>query len=81
MRSVARALLFLHVTLLALCASARAAGWMDLFDGKTTDGWTPRSKVESFEAKDGELQLYSARRTCWVTTDGSGWPISKSSWR
>ena len=26
-------------------------GWVDLFDGKTTEGWTPRAAVISFEAK------------------------------
>ncbi len=31
--------------------------WVNLFDGKTTEGWKPRNTVVSFEAKDGELQL------------------------
>ncbi|NNE90613.1 MAG: DUF1080 domain-containing protein, partial [Verrucomicrobiales bacterium] len=26
--------------------------WIDLFDGKTTDGWTPRAEVITFEAKN-----------------------------
>ena len=42
--------------------------WVNLFDGKTTEGWTPRNTVVSFEAKDGELQLLS-KTNCWVTTD------------
>ncbi len=42
--------------------------WVNLFDGKTTEGWKPRNTVVSFEAKDGELQLLS-KTNCWVTTD------------
>lgn len=45
-----------------------AAEWVDLFDGKSTKGWTPRSKVLRFEAKNGVLELHS-RTNCWVTTD------------
>ena len=47
---------------------AGATGWIDLFDGETTGGWTPRSEVVRFEAKDGALELLS-RTNCWVTTD------------
>ena len=42
--------------------------WVSLFDGKTTTGWTPRAKVESFKAKDGELQL-SSKVNVWVVSD------------
>ena len=45
-----------------------ATDWIDLFDGKTTAGWTPRSEVVRFEAKDGVLELLS-RTNCWVTTE------------
>ncbi len=45
-----------------------AGDWVNLFDGKTTEGWKPRNTVVSFEAKDGELQLLS-KTNCWVTTD------------
>jgi len=43
------------------------AGWIDLFDGKTTEGWTPRAKVQQFEAINGELHLLS-KTNVWVTT-------------
>lgn len=43
------------------------AEWIDLFDGKTTDGWTPRAKVQQFEAIQGELHLLS-KTNVWVTT-------------
>jgi hypothetical protein len=43
------------------------AEWMNLFDGKTTEGWTPRAKVETFEAKDGELHLLS-KTNVWVVS-------------
>ncbi|MEM0969029.1 MAG: DUF1080 domain-containing protein, partial [Verrucomicrobiota bacterium] len=45
-----------------------AAEWVDLFDGQSTKGWTPRTEVERFEAVDGELHLHSKKNT-WVTTD------------
>ncbi|MEZ5301859.1 MAG: sulfatase-like hydrolase/transferase [Verrucomicrobiales bacterium] len=51
----------------AAAAPAPGDGWIDLFDGKTTAGWTPRSEVVSFEAKGGELHLLS-KANCWVTT-------------
>ena len=43
------------------------AEWIDLFDGKTTRGWTPRAKVETFAAKDGELHLLS-KTNVWVVS-------------
>jgi hypothetical protein len=39
-----------------------------LFDEKTTDGWNPRSKVEKFEAINGELRLLS-KVNVWVLSD------------
>lgn len=42
--------------------------WTPLFDGKSTAGWTPRTEVEKFEAKEGELHLFTTKN-CWVTTD------------
>ena len=42
--------------------------WTLLFDGKSTQGWTPRAKVESFVAKDGELRLFS-KVNVWVVSD------------
>jgi hypothetical protein len=43
-------------------------GWISLFDGTTTTGWTPRVEVVSFEAVDGELHLLSEKNV-WVTSD------------
>ena len=43
------------------------AEWINLFDGKTTNGWTPRDKVIQFEAKNKELHLLS-KTNVWVTT-------------
>ncbi|MGI9241448.1 MAG: sulfatase-like hydrolase/transferase [Verrucomicrobiales bacterium] len=58
-------LLLLAVLIPHTCA---ADGWLELFDGKTTNGWTPRTEVVKFEAKDGELHLLS-KKNCWVTSD------------
>jgi hypothetical protein len=42
--------------------------WISLFDGKTTNGWTPREEVTRFEAVDGELHLIS-KKNVWVVSD------------
>nr|MBC8350212.1 DUF1080 domain-containing protein [Verrucomicrobiota bacterium] len=49
-------------------AETKDGDWIDLFDGKSTKGWTPRAKVESFEAKDGQLKL-SSKVNVWVVSD------------
>ena len=51
-----------------LLAEKTEGAWTPLFDGKSTKGWTPRAKVESFVAKDGELQLFS-KVNVWVVSD------------
>ncbi len=52
---------------LAFVSLSHADDWIDLFDGKSTEGWTPRDEVETFEAKDGELHLLSVKNV-WVTS-------------
>ena len=47
--------------------SETAYGWEPLFDGKSTDNWTPRAEVEIFEAKGKELHLFS-KRNVWVVS-------------
>ena len=49
-------------------ATDKAGDWVPLFDGESTKGWTPRAKVESFEAKGGELRL-SSKVNVWVVSD------------
>ena len=51
-----------------LLAEKTEGAWTPLFDGESTKGWTPRAKVESFVAKDGELQLFS-KVNVWVVSD------------
>ena len=64
--------MFRYVLALTMCAVALQAAdkteWTPLFDGKTTKGWTPRAKVESFKAVDGELHL-SSKINVWVVSD------------
>lgn len=43
------------------------AEWVMLFDGTSTEGWTPRAQVEKFEAVDGELHLLS-KTNVWVVS-------------
>ncbi len=59
--------LLLSVLTLTFASLTHGADWIDLFDGKTTDGWTPRDEVESFVAKNGELHLL-ATNNVWVTS-------------
>ena len=59
---------YAHACCLLLIAScALADDPLILFDGKSTDGWTPRGKVEQLAAVDGELHLLS-KTNVWVTT-------------
>ena len=51
-----------------LLAEKTQREWTPLFDGKSTKGWNPRAKVESFVAKDGQLQLFS-KVNVWVVSD------------
>ena len=51
-----------------LYAETKDSEWTPLFDGKSTKGWTPRAKVESFQAKDGQLHL-SSKVNVWVVSD------------
>ena len=62
---LALAVLFSSTPLLAKKTNGE---WNLLFDGKSTKGWNPRAKVESFVAKDGELQLFS-KVNVWVVSD------------
>ena len=68
MKTLSLSLSFFVSAILSLGAKEPAKAWIHLFDGKTTQGWTPRAKVESFEAKDGELRLFS-KVNVWVVSD------------
>ena len=60
--------LFYVFTFSLMMVFRASAEWIELFDGKTTEGWKPRSEVISFDAKGGELHLLS-KTNCWVTTE------------
>ena len=55
------------MTLAFAAISETAYGWEPLFDGKSTENWIPRTEVELFEAKDGEMHLFS-KRNVWVVS-------------
>ena len=61
-------LTFLSALLFTSAIHAKDCDWIQLFDGKTTKGWTPREQVTSFEAVDGELHLLS-KKNVWVVSD------------
>ena len=64
MHFILRRLLLPLISGCLLFPVALAGEWIDLFDGKTTKGWTPRSKVIRLEAKDGVLELHSKTNCC-----------------
>ena len=63
-----RVLLFLMVSFATVWAAEKESDWIPLFDGKSTKGWEPRAKVESFKAVEGELHLVSTVNV-WVVSD------------
>ncbi len=63
-----RMMVFLMAATVSPLAAEKESEWTPLFDGKTTKGWTPRAKVESFKAVDGELHL-SSKINVWVVSD------------
>ena len=62
-----RLALTLTITAVTLQAADKIE-WTPLFDGKSTKGWEPRAKVESFKAVNGELHLTS-NVNVWVVSD------------
>ncbi|MDF1860489.1 MAG: sulfatase-like hydrolase/transferase [Verrucomicrobiales bacterium] len=42
--------------------------WIELFDGKTLDGWNARGEVETLSVVDGEIHLL-AKNNVWVVSD------------
>ena len=63
-----RMILFLMVATVSTLAAEKETQWTPLFNGKSTKGWTPRAKVDSFKAVDGELHL-SSKVNVWVVSD------------
>ena len=64
--------MFRNILALTICVAALQAAdkteWTPLFDGKSTKGWEPRAKVESFKAVKSELHLVSTGNV-WVVSD------------
>ena len=63
-----RMILFLMVANVSTLAVEKETAWTQLFDGKSTKGWEPRAKVDSFKAVKGELHLVSPVNV-WVVSD------------
>ena len=63
-----RMILFLMVANVSTLAVEKEAAWTQLFDGKSTKGWEPCAKVDSFKAVKGELHLVSTANV-WVVSD------------
>ena len=63
-----RMILFLMVASVSTLVAEKETAWTQLFDGKSTKGWEPRAKVDSFKAVKGELHLVSTANV-WVVSD------------
>ncbi len=56
--------------LLVMQAPAQADEWVSLFDGKSTAGWIPNEKPESFTVENGELKLNGGMAHMFCVKDG-----------
>ena len=50
-----KSLLVTMTACLVVAANAAAGDWVDLFDGKTLDGWSVRSGFAKYEVEDGAI--------------------------
>lgn len=60
--------LFAAAVSLLTASASLADDWIDLFDGKTLNGWNARGETETLEAVDGEIHLLS-QSNVWVVSD------------
>ena len=61
--------------LLGCVSLAAADGWINMFDGKTLDGWKANERPESWTAKDGE-SLYNFKNiTEQLIPDDTWWTM------
>ncbi len=56
--------------LLCLTGSLQAADWVSLFDGKSTAGWEPNEKPESFSVENGELKFQGGMAHLFCVKEG-----------
>ena len=58
--------------LLAISPSAQAdeAGWIEMFDGKSFDGWKVNESKESFSIIEGAIRAKGDRSHCFYVGDG-----------
>jgi hypothetical protein len=47
--------------------TAKTDGWINLFDGKTLDGWTANENKDSFKVKDGKIVAHGSRSHLFYT--------------
>jgi hypothetical protein len=64
-----RLLTMLIAILLGSLSSAQKSDWIDLFDGETLDGWTANFPDQSYEVKDGVIELMAVKKNLWMVHD------------
>jgi len=62
--------ILLFVCLLCLPGPLPAAEWISLFDGKSTAGWEPNEKPESFSVENGELKFKGGMAHLFCVKEG-----------
>ena len=54
----------------SLCtSSADTDDWIELFDGKSLEGWTANFSDQTVQAKDGVIEMRSVKKNLWLVHD------------
>lgn len=65
--------MFVLTSMIAICALSPALaqqdGWVDMFDGKTLNGWKANENVDSWQVKDGLLTCHGPRSHLFYVAD------------
>ena len=58
--------MFVGFSTAAFLSKQASSDWKNLFDGKSLEGWDARSKGQTVQVKDGEIQLLSKKANLWL---------------
>ena len=47
-------------------ADTNSKEWINLFDGKSLEGWTPNADDQEISVKDGMIQMLSVKQNLWL---------------
>ena len=66
----ALSIMFVIGSLLSFNMNAKSEDWVSLFDGKSTAGWQPNEKPESFSVENGELKFKGGMAHLFCVKEG-----------